>query len=137
MRVVLDSNILIAAFATQGLCHALFEACLINQEIILSEEIIREVDRGLRHRIKVQPSVASDIIAFLKEHAQIKTPAFLPKNTCRDPDDIHVLGLAVASKSERIVTGDNDLLVMKSFRGTPILSPREFWNDLQKKARRT
>jgi len=132
MRVVFDSNVLIAAFATQGLCHVLFETCLVNHEIILSEEIIEEVHRNLRRRIKVPPSIAKQISAFLREHAQIQTPISIPKNVCRDPDDVKVLGLAVSSKSERIVTGDKDLLVMKSFRGIPILSPRELWNDLQK-----
>ena len=37
-----------------------------------------------------------------------------------------VLATAVAGKADVIVTGDDDLLVLKTFRGIRILSPRKF-----------
>jgi predicted nucleic acid-binding protein len=42
-----------------------------------------------------------------------------------DPDDDQVLALAIAAKAELIVSGDNDLLSLKSFEGIPILAPAE------------
>ena len=45
MRVVFDSNVLIAAFATHGLCHSLFEICLRSHEIVISDFILSEVEK--------------------------------------------------------------------------------------------
>jgi predicted nucleic acid-binding protein len=43
----------------------------------------------------------------------------------RDPDDVHVLACAVAAAADAIVTGDDDLLSMKSFEGIPIMKARD------------
>jgi len=42
-----------------------------------------------------------------------------------------VLATPLAAKAEIILTGDNDLLVLREFRGIKILSPRQFveWMD--------
>ncbi len=45
---------------------------------------------------------------------------------CRDPTDDKFLELAVNGHADVIVTGDLDLLVLDSFRGIPIVTPREF-----------
>ena len=42
----------------------------------------------------------------------------------RDRNDLHVLECAVAAGAEAIVTGDDDLLVMGSFAGVPIIDVR-------------
>lgn len=47
MKIVLDTIVLIAAFATQGLCHAIVELCIDQQEIILSEAILNEVAKEM------------------------------------------------------------------------------------------
>ena len=50
----------------------------------------------------------------------------IPPDACRAPGDAHVLGLAAAGQAECLVTGDDDLLVLKRFRQCRILNPREF-----------
>ena len=50
----------------------------------------------------------------------------LPARVCRDKNNDVVLATALAGKADVIVTGDNDLLVLKTFRGIRILSPRKF-----------
>jgi predicted nucleic acid-binding protein len=49
----------------------------------------------------------------------------LPMPVCRDPDDDQVLALALAAKVDLVISGDDDLLSMKSFEGIPILTPAE------------
>ncbi len=41
MKIVLDSNILVAAFATRGLCSSLLELCLDRYEIIISRVVAK------------------------------------------------------------------------------------------------
>ena len=52
-------------------------------------------------------------------------PPPLPQPICRDPDDDHVLAVAIAAQADFIVTGDQDLLVLKAVQGIPILTPAQ------------
>jgi len=137
VTVVLDTNVLLAAFATRGLCEAVFEVCLAAHEIVLSEHILKELRRHLRVKFKVPASHADQVIAFLRrslrlrEHAALVKPAKVPASACRDHSDLPVLGTAVAAESDCLVTGDRDLLDLKEFRGIPILSPRAFHDRLR------
>ncbi len=45
---------------------------------------------------------------------------------CRDPDDDKFLELAVNGHADAIISGDEDLLVIDTFRGIPIITPAAF-----------
>jgi putative PIN family toxin of toxin-antitoxin system len=130
MKIVLDANVIIVAFAARGLCESIMEVCLSEHEISLSDDLLDEILRNLRDKIKLQKNVIDNIGALLREHSNFSIPLPLASDVCRDPDDIKILGLAVASKVDYIVTGDKDLLALKSFEGIPILNPRSFSNIL-------
>jgi len=42
-------------------------------------------------------------------------PAPIATDACRDADDLHVLGLAKTGRADYLVTGDDDLLILKRF----------------------
>ena len=126
MKVVLDANVIVAAFAARGLCESVMEVCLSEHEIVLCDELVDEVLRNLRLKIKLPPRIVDDIGELLREHAIMSDPVPLASDVCRDPDDIKILGLAVASTADYIVTGDKDLLVLENFQGIPILNTRSF-----------
>ena len=132
MRVVLDTNILLAAFAARGLCEALLQACLESCRIVLSEHILKELREHLEGKLKVPARQAKSIIAFLREQSEIVAPAKVRGKACRDKDDLPVLGTALAGKADFLVTGDKDLLTLKHYEGIPIVSPREFYGHLQR-----
>jgi uncharacterized protein len=50
---------------------------------------------------------------------------------CRDPDDDHVIAIALAVKASIIVTGDKDLLALGQFRDVRILTAREFLTEIK------
>jgi putative PIN family toxin of toxin-antitoxin system len=126
MKIVLDANVVVAAFATRGLCESIVELCLDSHEIIVSEHLLDEIHRNLLKKIKLPKKGANQIIAFLRENSSIVRPTPLPSQSCRDPDDVPILGAALAAKADVIVTGDKDLLVLKRFKRIPILTPRQF-----------
>jgi len=130
MKVVLDTNVLLAAFGTRGLCEALLEVCLESHEIVLSEYILAELRKHLIGKFKMPTRQANDIVGFLREHGTLVKPTKLPKDACRDSDDIPVLGTAIAGGAESLVTGDGDLLSLKNFQKIPILSPRAFYDSI-------
>ena len=133
MKVVFDSNVLIAAFITQGLCHAVFEQCLSDHQIYVSDTLLKELTEKLDRKLHVSEKKLTEVQDVLKKHAHKHIPVEIDPIVCRDPKDLHVLGLAVAAESDALITGDHDLLVIKKFRGIPILSPREFYTFLQKR----
>ena len=126
MKIVLDANVIIAAFAARGLCESVMEVCLSEHEIVISDHLLDEILRNLRLKLKLPTNIVDNIGELLREHATMSTPIPLESDVCRDPDDIKILGLAVATNADYIVTGDKDLLVLKSFQGIPILNPRSF-----------
>ena len=131
MKVVLDANVLLAAFAARGLCEAVYQVCLGKHEIALSEHILTEVRRGLAAKLKLGTAHVDQIMALIRENAQIVKPAKIPANACRDSDDLPVLGTLAAAQADCLVTGDHDLLTLKEFSGIPILSPRAFHDRLR------
>ena len=131
MKVVLDTNILLAALATRGLCEAVFEACLESHEIIRSEHILRETHRHLVRKFKVPLRQADATVRFLREVAELVEPVRVPRQAFRDRGDLPVLGTAVAGRADCLVTGDKELLALGRFRKIPILSPRAFYDALR------
>ena len=134
MKVVLDSNVLVAAFATQGLCHALLELCVDRHEIILSADIVKEVVAALQKKLKVPPKVAKDVSEYLANHAAVHKARRLEKQVSRDPTDDHILALAEQWGADYIITGDEDLLTLKEHQGIPIVLPRRFWEIVKNQA---
>ncbi len=131
MKVVLDSNVLLAAFGTRGLCEALLEACLAEHVLCVSVPILDEVKEHLTTKFKVAPNRAHEILGFLRTECVLVEPGIVPKDACRDPDDLIVLGTALAAEADCIVTGDKDLLALKGYQGALILSPRAFYDRLK------
>ncbi|MDZ7760145.1 MAG: putative toxin-antitoxin system toxin component, PIN family [Desulfovermiculus sp.] len=80
-------------------------------------------------KIKVPAPVVAEYLQFLRSNAEILTPSAVDPKSCRDPDDLAILGLVSPGNVETIVTGDQDLLVLGSYKGAPIITPREFWEQ--------
>ncbi|MFC1800125.1 putative toxin-antitoxin system toxin component, PIN family [Candidatus Eisenbacteria bacterium] len=131
MRIVLDSNVIVAAFATRGLCAALFEHCVENHEIFLCNAMLKEITRVLRKRIKVPRPTVDQIESYLRSHTSLVRPARIDPRVCRDKKDLPVLGCTLSSLSEFLITGDDDLLTLGSFEGTDIVTPRQFWERVK------
>jgi len=127
MRVILDTNVILAAFAGRGLAHAVFELCLNKHEIIISEHILSELQKNLRKKIEMPKDKVQRIIEYLREFCTISRYKRLDKMVCRDADDVKILGLSEVAKPDYIITGDTDLLTLKEFHSIPIITPREFW----------
>ncbi len=133
MKVVLDSNIYIAAFSSRGLCTSLFELCLDSTVIIISEHILSEINKAFSKKIKLPENKINDVLAYLHEHCMVKDYKELDRKVCRDPDDDNILALAKHTQADYIITGDEDLLVLKDFNSIPIVNPRNFWNIIKRK----
>jgi putative PIN family toxin of toxin-antitoxin system len=128
MKAVLDTNVLVAAYLTEGLCARLLRRARQRQfEAITCPLILTECRKNLK-RLTAPSSGALDATM---QHLQAITttvnpaPNLTPK-ICRDPADNEVLGCAITARVDYLVTGDRDLLDLHPHRSLPIVSPRDF-----------
>jgi putative PIN family toxin of toxin-antitoxin system len=131
LRLLLDSNVIIAAFAARGLCHALFEYCLESHEVLTCEEILDEIREKLITKVKVPASLASDIEKYIRDSTELVSPQTLLVPELKDNRDLPVLGAAVASGAAYLITGDAALLELRKIKKTIIVSPRAFWEAMK------
>lgn len=131
MRALLDSSVLIAAYISRaGTCASLLEDVLNDHEWITSDFILAELSRKLRDKFQYPEDEIAQIREAAIIAAEFVTPEEIPGDACRDPNDLPILGTALAGKAEVIVTVDKDLLALTEFRGIPIVRPGEFWKLL-------
>lgn len=126
MRVLLDTNVLVAAVLFGGLPRRLLDAALQGRFVLVTGvELLDEFEDVLLDRFGFDRSAARLVRAEMDTIAELAQPRDLPP-VSRDLDDDLVLATADAGAAEVIVTGDKDLLVLEAHRGVPILTPRQF-----------
>lgn len=126
MKLVLDTNVLIAALIARSACADLLEHCVLSHTIVSSNFIFQELRRHFVGKFKYSDQDADEAIALLQSQMEIVEPKPLPQPVCRDPDDDQILATAIAGRVKCVVTGDKDLLVLRSCEGIEILSPSDF-----------
>lgn len=132
MKVCLDTNVLVSAFTTRGLCADLLRLVFAEHELLTGEVMLTELQRVLRERFKVPGSVTDGILELLRSQAVvIPKPALPASSGVRDPDDEWVIATALVGHADVLITGDKDLLVMKSVGGMAIHDPRSFWQRVK------
>ncbi len=127
MKVLLDTNVLIAAFVSHGSCHELLEHCFLDHEILTTNHLLKELKETLSHNLRFSRNDVREVLRVLRWMVSVVDPQPLAVPVCRDADDDHVLAAAVGGEVACIVTGDKDLLTLEEYRGIPILSPDRFW----------
>jgi len=134
MKVVLDTNVIISSFATRGLCHSVFENCLDRFEIVISSTLTKEIRNALKIKLKLPKLFIEETLDYLSENATSVKINKLLSGICRDPKDDHIIGLADSAGANYIITGDQDLLILKKYGDTQIVTPRQFWQISKKQS---
>jgi len=128
VKAVFDTNVLIAAFLTEGICAKLIvRAHRRDFDLILCDGILQEFKRVLKKKFATSPHETSEALTILSEATQEilgQTDSITP--ICRDSDDDLILACAKDAVADYIVTGDEDLLVLKNYEWVRIVNPREF-----------
>lgn len=104
-------------------------------EIIASDKLIDELKNNIhdeKFRKYFAIMEAGQFIELLKTVATICNPTSSIK-ICRDPKDNFLLALAKDARADFLITGDKDLLVLKHFEITTIITLSEFLKHLNKK----
>lgn len=130
MRILLDTNVLIAAFATRGLCEDVLQIVLAEHRLLVSETILEEFKRVLGDKLRIPAGQIEEIVSFVREQSEMvspDTPATWPES---DPDDQWVVAAALYGDAELVITGDKELLSASSVEQLRVVTPRGFWDLL-------
>jgi putative PIN family toxin of toxin-antitoxin system len=128
VKAVFDTNVLIAAFLTEGICSGLLiRARKQAFNLVLCDDIIREFEGILIKKFKLTSTDISEISAIVLEAASEILHNLGPiPDICRDPNDDMIIACAIDAAADYIVTGDEDLLILKRYKDIVIINPRNF-----------
>lgn len=129
MKAVFDTNVLVAAFAADGLCAKLLRRANAREfQLFACPHIIGEFKKALRDKLDASGPEIAEALELLGGVAKTAGRPAAPERhrVSRDRDDDLVLACAVASRVDYLVSGDKDLLILEEHGGIRIVSPRDF-----------
>ena len=129
MKVFLDTNVLVSALTTRGLCAELFEVVLQAHELLISDPVIQELERILPGKLGLSKTVTEGFVALLRAEALLVAGEH-PFPSLPDPDDEPIIASALAGRANVFVTGEKALLELQRVEYLPVISLRQFWEML-------
>lgn len=130
VKLILDTNLWISFLITQNYHQLDYILFVKKAKLIFSQELLEEfLDVVKRPKFRRFFSVddIEELLETIHEYADfIEVTSNI--ELCRDPKDNFLLSLAKDSKADYLITGDKDLLDLKSLDGTTILTITEFFN---------
>lgn len=132
MRVVLDTNVFVSAVLGGKLGIILDEWKAGTFTLIVTDSVAAEyIDVINRPKFKIPSDEIVGVTDFLLDTAEFVTSAEEIFVVAADPTDNKFLEAAIAGQADFIVSGDNHLLDLGTFREIPIIKPRQFLDDLE------
>ena len=130
MKVFLDTNVLVSAMATRGLCADVLRETLTSHQLVVSAPLFNELRRVLRQKLQIPGELIDDAIGILQRDAHFATPSAILDIKIRDKDDLKILSSALNGNADLLVTGDKELLNLGKIEDMEIVSPRGFWKRI-------
>lgn len=135
MKAVFDTNILVSGLFFGGTLGKVIT--LIGQGLVspcFTPSTFAELERVLRYeKFEAQRQLLtfsiSDFLLALKARSLLYPEPPVQISIIKDdPSDNKFLACAITAQSPFIISGDNHLLRLKTFRNIAILTPRQFLN---------
>ena len=125
-KVVIDTNVFISGLLFGGKPEQILKSWAKNKFILfISPEFQAEVVNKLQNKFKITSNVIDDLIVDLEEQAKKFIP-YINISLLRDPNDNFLLELVEEAKADYLISADKDVLILKEYKGTKIISPSEF-----------
>lgn len=128
LKVVLDTNVILSGILFGGKPEKIIKL-IVERKIILcvSPALHAEVIQKLELKFSLFPGSVEQATRIMDTFGR----KYLPRKKLRvfkDQKDNFLLDLALESKADYLISGDKAVLNLKEYKGTKILSPKEFLN---------
>ena len=125
MRIVLDTNIYIAAYLSKGLASQILELGHERKaKLYISPEILSELERKLKDKFKLGTHEVMEFLDLVKKATHKVSPKRKIEVVKDDPDDNIVLECALESKAKIIVSMDRHLIKLKKYKDIAVVHPK-------------
>ena len=131
LKLVLDTNTLVSAFFWKGNEYELFKNIEKEKaQLFISKEILNEVEdifnrpkfEEVIKNVKMSPN---QIIQKIISVSHLVLGPKLNIKVCRDPKDNKFIECAVNCNADYLVSGDKDLISLKSYKNIKIFRSSE------------
>ena len=131
MRVFLDTNVLVSAVATRGLCADVLREVLVSHQLVISSPLLNELANILHSKFGIPFNVITEFIEMLNQDVILSEQTESAVIDIQDQDDVIILSTALSGGAELFVTGDKEILALGKIQHMEIVSPRKFWEILR------
>ena len=131
MRVFLDTNVLVSAVATRGLCADVLREVLVSHQLVISSPLLNELTNILHSKFGIPFDVITEFIDMLSRDVILSGQTESAVIDIQDQDDVIILSTALSGGAELFVTGDKEILDLGKIQHMEIVSPRKFWEILR------
>lgn len=131
MKVFLDTNVLVSATATRGLCADVLREVLIHHQLVIAEPLLAELRNALCEKLVVPEDFVCELIEILQKDSLFSSSSTHRDIDIQDSDDVIILSCALNGKADLFITGDKELLDLGKIGNMEIVSPRVFWEKLK------
>jgi putative PIN family toxin of toxin-antitoxin system len=132
-KIVIDTNLWISFLISRKFEKLDFLFSSGKIRLLFSKRLFAEfigVASSEKFRRYFSESVIDELSIKMKTVAKvIRTKSV--QTQCRDPKDNFLLELAVDGKADYLITGDNDLLVLKTVNETKIIKIEELYREIE------
>ena len=133
IRVVLDTNVQVSALLSKGgTCDRVLRKWIDDEFILCTcKEILWELEKVIKfphiaNKHKLSNEKIDKYVKYQERNSlKVVLPEIITIVKAHPSDSIFVL-CAMEAKADYIISGDNNLLKMKSYKSTKIITPKEF-----------
>lgn len=128
-QVVIDTNVWISGLIFGGVPKKIIQLFIEGSIVaVTSEELLSELRRKVNRHFPLFVPQLPLLEASIREKAILVQLGSSPVAASRDKDDDKVIETALSGKASYIISGDKDLLVLRSYENVKIVKPAEFLN---------
>jgi putative PIN family toxin of toxin-antitoxin system len=131
--VLLDTNVLLAAYLTRGVCEALMTVLRKRPSIVLltCDHILAEFRRNAAKKFGQNDQDVADAAALILSEMTLVEPVPVSRGLAIDQEDRPVVGAALAGIADVLVTGDATMLRLGRVENVEIISPRVMYDRVR------
>lgn len=134
MRVFLDTNVLVSAFLSRGLCADLLRIVLRDHDLVVSQLVLMEFERVLRDKLCASEPDLKLAMTVFDSVEVLADPSTLRMDPALASSDAAILAAAIGGGVDIFVTGDREVLTAAGRVPLLVVSPRRFMELLNQAA---
>ena len=126
MKVFFDTNVLVSAVISRGLCRDLLRTATEEHDVVVSQLVVDEFKRVLRDKFGATPPALDKALMLLDDVEVTSNPTVALEAGALESNDTLILTAAIDAQADVLVTGDHGMLAKAMNLPIDVVSPREF-----------